>query len=153
MIVRRPSGFIQPCQPSKVAQPPSGPDWVHEIKHDGYRVMVRRVRERVRCFTRNGHDWANRFPAIVDAALRIDATSFLIDGEAVVVSDDGRPDFHALRTRRNGHAVVLYAFDLIEHDGEDQIANALGGTERTIKAHRHRMMECQSKLGGACFSC
>ena len=53
-------------------------------------------------------------------------------------------------TRRE---VVLYAFDLIEHDGDDQIANALGGTERTIKAHRHRMMECQSKLDGACFSC
>jgi bifunctional non-homologous end joining protein LigD len=43
----------------------------------------------------------------------------MLDGEAVVVSDDGRPDFQALRTRRNGHAVVLYAFDLIEHDGDD----------------------------------
>ena len=148
MIVQRPCGFIEPCQPSKVFRSPSGPLWVHKIKHDGCRDGAR-----VRCFTRNGHDWANRFPAIVDAALRIDATSFLIDGEAVVVSDDGRPDFHALRTRRNGHAVVLYGFDLIEHDGEDQIANALGGTERTIKAHRHRMMECQSKLDGACFSC
>ena len=119
MIVRRPSGFIEPCQPSKVARPPSGPLWVHEIKHDGYRLMVRRDGARVRCFTRNGHDWADRFPAIVDAALRIQASSFLIDGEAVVVSDDGRPDFHALRTRRSVHAVVLYAFDLIEHDGED----------------------------------
>ena len=119
MIVRRPSGFIEPCQPSKVARPPSGPLWVHEIKHDGYRLMVRRDGARVRCFTRNGHDWADRFPAIVDAALRIKASSFLIDGEAVVVSDDGRPDFHALRTRRTGHAVVLYAFDLIEHDGDD----------------------------------
>jgi len=43
----------------------------------------------------------------------------MLDGEAVVLSDDGRPDFHALRTRRTGHAVVLYAFDLIEHDGDD----------------------------------
>ena len=73
----------------------------------------------VRCFTRNGHDWADRFPAIVDAALRLKAQSFLIDGETVVVRDDGTPDFHALRTRRSGHAVVLYAFDLIEHDGDD----------------------------------
>ena len=60
MIVRRPSGFIAPCQPSKVAQPPSGPLWVHEIKHDGYRLMVRRDGSRIRCFTRNGHDWADR---------------------------------------------------------------------------------------------
>ncbi len=67
-LVPRPSDFIPPCQPSKVARPPSGALWVHEIKHDGYRLMVRRDGSRVRCFTRNGHDWADRFPAIVDAA-------------------------------------------------------------------------------------
>jgi ATP-dependent DNA ligase len=60
MIVRHPSGFIEPCLPSKAARPPSGPLWVHEIKHDGYRLMVRRDGSRVRCFTRNGHDWADR---------------------------------------------------------------------------------------------
>jgi len=130
--VPRPSGFVAPCQPSKVATPPSGPDWVHEIKHDGYRLMVRRDGSRVRCFTRNGHDWADRFPAIVDAALRIDAASFLIDGEAVVVSDDGRPDFQALRTRRTGHAVVLYAFDLIEHDGDDLCSLSLLQRKRRL---------------------
>ena len=59
MIVRRPSGFIEPCLPSKAVRPPSGPLWVHEIKHDGYRLMVRREGSRVRCFTRNGHDWAD----------------------------------------------------------------------------------------------
>ena len=65
------SRFIKPCQPSKAAAPPSGADWVHEIKHDGYRLMVCRDGDRVRCFTKNGHDWADRFPAIVDAASRI----------------------------------------------------------------------------------
>ena len=119
MIVRRPSGFIEPCLPSKVARPPSGPMWVHEIKHDGYRLMVRRDGAGVRCFTRNGHDWADRFPAIVDAALRIKASSFLIDGEAVIARDDGTPDFRALRSKRRGHEAMLFAFDLIEHDGED----------------------------------
>ncbi len=59
--------------------------------------MVRCDGARVRCFTRNGHDWADRFPAIVEAALRIKAASFLIDGEAVIARDDGTPDFHALR--------------------------------------------------------
>jgi bifunctional non-homologous end joining protein LigD len=57
--------------------------------------MVRRDGSRVRCFTRNGYDWADRFPAIVDAALRIKATSFLIDGEAVICRDDGLSDFYA----------------------------------------------------------
>jgi bifunctional non-homologous end joining protein LigD len=60
--------------------------------------MVRRDASRVRCFTRNGHDGADRFPAIVVAALRIKAASFLIDGEAVITRDDGTPDFHALRS-------------------------------------------------------
>src|SRR6478752_9456200 len=71
----RPPGFIEPCQPSKAAAPPSGSDWVHEIKHDGYRLMVRRDGSRVRCFTRNGHDWADRFPAIVDHLVQRKATS------------------------------------------------------------------------------
>jgi bifunctional non-homologous end joining protein LigD len=59
---RRPSGFIEPCQPSKVARPPTGKPWVHEFKHDGYRLMVRRDGSRVRCFTRNGHDWGRPLP-------------------------------------------------------------------------------------------
>jgi bifunctional non-homologous end joining protein LigD len=113
------TGFIAPCLPSKTSRPPSGPLWVHEIKHDGYRLMVLRDGSRVRCFTRNGHDWADRFPAIVAAALRIKAMSFLIDGEAVIPRDDGTPDFRALRSKHRGHEAVLFAFDLIEHDGAD----------------------------------
>jgi ATP-dependent DNA ligase len=63
--------------------------------------------------------WASRFPAIVGAALRIKATSFLIDGEAMIARDDGMPDFRALRSRERGHQAVLFAFDLIELDGVD----------------------------------
>ena len=68
--------------------------------------MVRLDGSRVRCFTRNGHDWADRFPAIVDAAHRLKAQSFLIDGEAVIARDDRTPDFRALRSR--GHEAVLF---------------------------------------------
>jgi bifunctional non-homologous end joining protein LigD len=115
----RPSGFIEPCQPSKAVAPPSGPLWVHEIKYDGYRLMVRREGEYIRCFTRNGHDWPDRFPAIVDAAQRIKARSFLIDGEAVIAREDGTPDFNALRSQRRGNEALLFVFDLLEHDGLD----------------------------------
>ena len=97
MAVRRPSGFIEPCLPSKVVRPPSGSGWLHEIKFDGYRLMVRRDGPRIRCFTRNGYDWANRFPTIVAAAHRIKASRFLIDGEVVIVRNDGTSDFRALR--------------------------------------------------------
>ena len=97
-----PSGFIKPCMPSKVSQPPSGSLWVHEIKQDGYRLMVRRDGLHLRCFTRNGNNWADHFPTIVEIALSIKARSFLIDGEAVF----------------RGAEAVLFAFDLLELDGD-----------------------------------
>ena len=117
MMLRRSPGFVAPCLPSGAVRLPSGPLWVHEIKHDGYRLMVRRDGPRVRCFTKNGYDWAARFPAIVDAALRLKAQSFLIDGEAVITSADGMSDFRALRSRAS-HEAVLYALDLLLHEDE-----------------------------------
>jgi ATP dependent DNA ligase domain len=60
----RTDGFIDPCIPTRAAKPPAGPDWVHEVKHDGYRLIVRRDGEAVRLFTRRGHDWTDRYPAI-----------------------------------------------------------------------------------------
>ena len=92
---------------------------MHEIKHDGFRLMVRREGARVRLWTRGGCDWADRFPAIVEAASAIKTRSFLIDGEAVICRDDGLSDFNALRSRRHDHEVTLIAFDLIEWQGDD----------------------------------
>src|SRR3954453_20644134 len=116
---RRPSGFVEPCRPSKASAPPSGPEWVHEIKHDGFRLLVHREGPRVRCFTRGGYDWADRFPAVIEAASRLRAQSFLIDGEGIVCRPDGLSDFDALRYRRRGHNVTLVPFDQIELQGED----------------------------------
>ena len=84
------SGFIEPCLPSPADRPPSGPDWVHEIKHDGYRLMARRDPVGVRLLTRNGHDWADRYPAIVEAVNALRARSCLLDGEAVVCDANTR---------------------------------------------------------------
>src|SRR3954453_4043975 len=110
----RPSGFVEPCRPSKASVPPSGPEGGHEKKHDGFRLLVRREGPRVRCFPRGGYDWADRFPAIVEAASRLKAQSFLIDGEVVVCRQDGLSDFDALRYQRAGHSATLVAFDLIQ---------------------------------------
>jgi bifunctional non-homologous end joining protein LigD len=63
--------------------------------------------------------WAYRFPAIVEAAAHLKAQSLLIDGEVVIARDDGTPDFHPFRSQRRGSEAVLFAFDLIEHDGDD----------------------------------
>jgi ATP-dependent DNA ligase len=57
--------FIAPCLPSPVAKPPAGATWLHEIKHDGYRMMVRKDGRGVRLFTRRGHDWTDRYPSIM----------------------------------------------------------------------------------------
>ena len=74
----------QPCIPTRRAEVPAGPDWFHEIKHDGYRLIVQREGKRVRLLTRRGYDWSDRYPLIVEAALRLRKTSFVIDGDAVV---------------------------------------------------------------------
>jgi bifunctional non-homologous end joining protein LigD len=120
MRIRRfPPGFVVPAQPIKASKPPSGPNWVHEIKHDGYRLIVRRDGPTVRLYTRNAYGWTMRLPAIAAAAQRIKAQSFTIDGEAVVLGSDGLSRFNELRRREAAHSAMLYAFDLIEHDGED----------------------------------
>ena len=114
-----PTRFVEPCLPSTAERPPSGPNWVHEIKQDGYRLMARRDPAGVRLLTRNGHDWASRFPLIVQAVDALRLRSCLIDGEAVCCDEEGLPVFQKLRQRRDDRHVFLYAFDLIELDGKD----------------------------------
>ena len=87
--------------------------------HDGYRLTVHRDGERVRLWTRNGHDWSDRFPLITEAALRYRNSSFVIDGEAVLLGVDGRSDFDGLHSRRHDAEVEFYAFDILVSDGED----------------------------------
>jgi bifunctional non-homologous end joining protein LigD len=121
MVTNRnlPVGFVVPAQPIEQQQPLAGGDWVHEIKHDGYRLLVRRNGAAVRLFTRNGHDWSERFPTIIAEAARLKAESFMIDGEAVVIGPDGLSRFEELRRREGARTAMLYAFDLIEQDGAD----------------------------------
>jgi hypothetical protein len=95
MVVPRTDGFVDPCIPTLGAKPPSGADWVHEIKHDGYRLIVRRDGPKARLFTRRGYDWTERYPAITSAAAKLRAKSFTMDGEAVVCGPDGIALFDA----------------------------------------------------------
>jgi bifunctional non-homologous end joining protein LigD len=88
-------GF-QPCIPTRGIKVSAGPDWIHELKHDGYRLIVQREGKRVRLFTRCGYDWSDRYPLIVQAALRLHKASFVIDGAAVVLGPDGISDFDGL---------------------------------------------------------
>src|SRR5450756_598277 len=64
---KRSSGYVEPCLPTLSSTPPEGPQWIHEIKHDGYRLIVLKQDDRVRLFTRRGYDWTDRYPLIGEA--------------------------------------------------------------------------------------
>jgi DNA ligase D-like protein (predicted ligase) len=116
-----PLRFIEPQLPSLVDVPPEGKHWIHEIKHDGYRTQVVIDRGDVRVFTRNGHDWSERYTSIIRAASQLDCRSGIIDGEAVVQDSNGVSDFARLQSaiRSRSQNIVLYAFDLLHLDGHD----------------------------------
>src|SRR6476619_396201 len=108
-----------PCLPTRGSAVPAGPDWIHEVKHDGYRLIIQKEDKRVRLFTRNGHDWSGRYPLITEAALRNRNTSFVLDGEAVLLGVDGVSDFNGLHSRKHDDEVTFYAFDMLVSDGDD----------------------------------
>src|SRR4051794_28720907 len=99
---------FEPCIPSRGTKVPDRPEWIQEVKHDGYRRIVQRNGGRVRLFTRNGHDWSGRFPLISEAALRSRNSSFVIDDEAVLLGVDGRSDVNGLHSRRHDAEVEFY---------------------------------------------
>ena len=111
-------------------------------------MIVSRDGPTVRLYSRNAYDWTLRLAAIAVAAERIKAESFTIDGEAVVLGPDGLSRFEELRSREAAHAAILYAFDLIEHDGDDMrdrpfldrkaaLARLLCNTEAGILFNEH----------------
>jgi bifunctional non-homologous end joining protein LigD len=114
-----PRRLFEPSIPTRGTKVPAGPDWIHEIKHDGYRLIIQRQGKRVRLFTRNDHDWTDRYPLIVEAALKNRSSSFVIDGEAVLLGVDGVSDFDGLRAGNHDAEVQLYAFDCLALDGDD----------------------------------
>ena len=103
--------FIIPSAPVLKRQPPTGPQWLHEVKFDGWRAQLHKAGDEVAIFTRKGHDYTKRFPAIRDSLLALPAKSAIIDAEIVVCDSDGKPDFKALRTERHAisaHGASIY---------------------------------------------
>jgi bifunctional non-homologous end joining protein LigD len=117
--VSRPTTF-EPCLPTQADEPPSGSRWVHEIKHDGFRLIAQRDEAGVRLITRNGHDWTERYPAVAAAVGRLRCRSCIIDGEVVVVDEVGRTIFERLQQGpKVKREAIMFAFDLVEIDGQD----------------------------------
>jgi bifunctional non-homologous end joining protein LigD len=128
------SHFIAPCLPRPADRPPIGRQWLHEIKHDGFRIMARRDAAGVRLLTRNGHDFAGRFPRAAAAVAMLPARSCLIDGEAIVTDQNGLAVFDLIRGHRPSQAAVLCAFDLLELDGEDLRREPIETRKSTLKS-------------------
>jgi len=126
----RPLVRFEPCLPRPAKTPPAGPGWIHEIKHDGYRIIARRDQGGVRLITRKGHDFTARFPLAAAAVAALPARSFLIDGEAIACDDNGLAVFEMIR--HHHREVELCAFDLLELNGEDLRSSAIEERKRTL---------------------
>ena len=105
-----------------VKAPPSGDEWLHEIKYDGYRIGCRIRRGRVTLLSRNGKDWTAAFPEVVDAGAALGVEDALLDGEVAIVLPDGRTSFQALQNASSGEgargSLVYFVFDLLRVNGE-----------------------------------
>ena len=110
---------FDPCLPRPASEPPAGPGWIHEIKHDGFRILAHRRGRTVRLFSRNGHNFADRFPLIAEAIEALPVRSCVVDGEAIVCGDGGLAVFELIRARGATRPRCSCAFDLLEVNGED----------------------------------
>jgi bifunctional non-homologous end joining protein LigD len=126
----RPLSRFELCLPRPANKPPAGPGWIHEIKHDGFRIIARRDAAGVRLITRRGHDFTARFPLAAAAVAALPARSFLIDGEAIACDDNGLAVFEMIR--HHHHEVELCAFDLLELDGKDLRTLPIEERKRTL---------------------
>jgi bifunctional non-homologous end joining protein LigD len=121
--------FFKPELPTLVKSPPSGRQWIHEIKYDGYRIGARVERSKVNLITRNGNDWTATFPEIAAAVKELPLEQALIDGEVAVLLPNGLTSFQALQgvlKQRERGRLVYFTFDLLHLDGHDLTGLPLG---------------------------
>jgi hypothetical protein len=114
-------GFIEPQLATLVDHPPQGEEWIHEVKHDGYRTQLIIEHGEARAYTRNVFEWSERYPGIIQAAAKLRCRSAILDGEVVVQDADGISDFEALNSAISWEPerLLFYAFDLLQFDGKD----------------------------------
>lgn len=137
-----PPEFITPMAAQPVAQLPEGPEWLYELKLDGYRALLLKNGERIEIRSRNDKDLTRMYPALVVAALRLKANTAVIDGEIVALDPSGRPSFQSLQ-HRSSHPqaqILFYAFDLLHLNGRTFLTESL-------KKRRARLFEVVGPTG------
>jgi bifunctional non-homologous end joining protein LigD len=110
--------FLPVASPKLRPSPPSGPEWLHEVKFDGFRIQLHKSGNDVRLFSRNGKDFTDRFPNVTAAVAALPAAGAIIDGEIVAYDETGKPDFYTLLLRR-ASGVSVWCFDLLGLGGDD----------------------------------
>ncbi|MFT3731050.1 MAG: non-homologous end-joining DNA ligase [Hyphomicrobium sp.] len=143
--------FIEPCLATLVAKPPTGDEWVHEIKFDGYRIQARIDKNGVRLLTRNGLDWTDRFGSLPKTLAQFHDGTAIIDGEIVVDDLSGRSSFTALaEALKSGRSdkFILHCFDLLYLDG----FNLIEATLQDRKAQLEKLFARRSKAGPIRYS-
>jgi bifunctional non-homologous end joining protein LigD len=128
-----------------VDRPPAGPGWLHEVKHDGFRMLGLKDGKQAKLWSRRGTDYTNKLTRIAEAVRGLPAERALVDGEAVVFRPDGRSDFEALLTRRGGESASYVAFDLMRLEGEDLRL-------RPLEERREALSRLVAGLDGVLFS-
>jgi bifunctional non-homologous end joining protein LigD len=156
--------WVAPQLATLVSGPPPGDDWVHEIKLDGYRILLRVERGRVKLLTRNRQDWTARFPAVAEAAAALPVGAALLDGEIVALDRAGVSSFQALQQAdqlETSRTLVYVAFDLLFLDGSDlrplplverkaRLARLLKGRRGRLRYSEHFDLPGQRVFDRAC---
>jgi ATP-dependent DNA ligase len=120
--------FVKPQLSKLVKEPPAGPEWLHEIKFDGYRMHARLDHGDVRLLTRTGLNWTKKYPRIAEALRSLPVSQAYLDGELCGVRPDGTTSFNMIQAASdsgNADALVFFLFDLLHTDGEDFIERPL----------------------------
>jgi bifunctional non-homologous end joining protein LigD len=127
--------FVPPQLATLVDRAPAGDEWLHEMKLDGYRILARLQRGRVRLLSRRDNDWSERFPEVGEAVSQLPASQALLDGEVAVVLPDGITSFQALQSFGKGSPgrLVYFAFDLLHLDGYDLTRSPLESRKAVLR--------------------
>jgi DNA ligase D-like protein (predicted ligase) len=159
-----PPKLTQPQLSLLVEAPPSGPDWAHELKYDGYRIHARLVRGETKLLTRTGLDWTDRYAATANAVSALGVQSAYLDGELCAVRSDGTTSFSEIQAatdERRTTNLVYFVFDLLFPDGEkvaglpllqrkERLKAILEGAPRSIQYSDHHIGDGQRFLQAAC---
>jgi ATP-dependent DNA ligase len=147
-----PPTWIKPQLAALVKAAPDGPDWLHEIKFDGYRMHARLDHGRVQILTRRGNIWTDKYPAIAQAVADLPVKNAYVDGELCGVLPDGRTAFNLIQNASDsgGGSLIFFLFDLLFVDGEDitglplidrkaRLATLLKGAPSSLQYNDHQI--------------